>query len=196
MKITKKCDHCGVVFTRHFSKKENSKGRKALCCSRKCNKEMTDKNHPIKTFTCKQCKKKFQRRYYKHLPTPHFCSNKCKYISVKENHKAPWLTKLNQEPGRNARISKATMKQRVDMLRDRGEGKTYRKREGQHEHRTIMEKKLGRKLKSTEFIHHKDGNIRNNAISNLKLITPSKHASDHIKKRRASGERVGRKTCK
>lgn len=38
-------------------------------------------------------------------------------------------------------------------------------------YRKIMEQKIGRKLKSTEIVHHKDGNNENNNPSNLQLIT-------------------------
>ena len=46
-------------------------------------------------------------------------------------------------------------------------------------HREIMEEHLNRKLSSKEIVHHKDGNIRNNKISNLKITDRSKHASYH-----------------
>jgi len=44
-------------------------------------------------------------------------------------------------------------------------------------HRWVMEKRLGRKLYSEEIIHHKDGNKRNNDISNLTLFT-DRHEHD------------------
>jgi hypothetical protein len=38
-------------------------------------------------------------------------------------------------------------------------------------HRWVMEKNIGRKLKPTEVIHHRDGNKRNNSIDNLELFS-------------------------
>lgn len=46
------------------------------------------------------------------------------------------------------------------------------------QHRLVMEKYLGRYLKNSERIHHKDGNRRNNKISNLVLCDSNR---DHAK---------------
>ena len=42
-------------------------------------------------------------------------------------------------------------------------------------HRLVMEKHIGRYLLPTEHIHHKDGNKKNNDISNLQIISNSEH---------------------
>lgn len=46
------------------------------------------------------------------------------------------------------------------------------------EHRLIMEKKIGRRLKNIEVIHHIDTNRQNNKILNLWLCA---NMSEHIK---------------
>ena len=66
-----------------------------------------------------------------------------------------------------------------DALRDRGEGKTYRKRNGRHEHRIVAEKKIGRKLRRDEVVHHEDHDRRNNSPSNLSVMTKAAHARLH-----------------
>ena len=50
-------------------------------------------------------------------------------------------------------------------------------------HRLVMEEHLGRYLKKDEYVHHKDGNKLNNAVSNLELIYPQDHAKEHYKNR-------------
>jgi len=51
-------------------------------------------------------------------------------------------------------------------------------------YRQIMEKKIGRKLKSSEIVHHKDGNNENNHPSNLQLISSIKNHNKIPKKKR------------
>ena len=47
------------------------------------------------------------------------------------------------------------------------------------QHRIIMEAHLGRKLRSDEIVHHKDGNGQNNNINNLVLMSISAHSRLH-----------------
>ncbi len=79
----------------------------------------------------------------------------------------------------NAGVSRATTQQRADMLRDRGEGRTYRKRNGRHEHRVVAERMLGRTLRKGEVVHHIDGDKRNNDPSNLAVMTQGQHMREH-----------------
>ena len=67
---------------------------------------------------------------------------------------------------------------RGNLLRGRGEGKTYTKRLGKHEHRLVAEEKLGRPLRKGEVVHHIDGDYKNNDPNNL-MILPSQR--EHVK---------------
>jgi hypothetical protein len=50
------------------------------------------------------------------------------------------------------------------------------------EHRYVMELHLGRKLLPTEVVHHKDGDVANNVIDNLELISSqAEHMAEHRK---------------
>ena len=63
-------------------------------------------------------------------------------------------------------------------MRGRGEGKTYTKRLGKHEHRLVAEEKLGRPLRKEEVVHHIDGDYKNNDPNNL-MVLPSQR--EHVK---------------
>jgi hypothetical protein len=60
-----------------------------------------------------------------------------------------------------------------------GNGYRRYKDSGTYVHRNVAEKKLGRKLKAGEVVHHKDGNPLNNSPKNLKVY---KNQSQHMKK--------------
>ena len=47
------------------------------------------------------------------------------------------------------------------------------------EHRIVMMESLGRPLTTDEHVHHVDHDPTNNAIENLRLVTPSEHAATH-----------------
>jgi len=52
-----------------------------------------------------------------------------------------------------------------------------------YEHRYVMEHHLGRQLCRKEVVHHLDGNRHNNSITNLEVMSLSRHLSMHNRQR-------------
>ncbi len=76
-------------------------------------------------------------------------------------------------------VAVLTIEKRADAMRDRGGGRSYRKMRGRHEHRRVAELLIGRALTSSEIVHHKDHDKRNNAPENLEIMTRREHLFEH-----------------
>ncbi len=92
-----------------------------------------------------------------------------------------WL-KNHNTPERNAKVGRESAAKISSTRLARSTSKWYRKVRGRHEHRTVMEKHLGRKLGPNEIVHHDDEDKRNNDLSNLILTTRPEHARHHFSK--------------
>ena len=142
-------------------------------------------------LTCDWCGKPIERRQKKRH---NFCSRQCLadfssksknpdgYNALKDyTNMSQHMTTLNQEMNPERMTMETRAKLRAAHMNS-GEGKTYTKRYGCHEHRIVAEQILGRPLLPGEVVHHKDGNKRNNDPRNI-FVFPSQaeHARYHMK---------------
>ncbi len=109
---------------------------------------------------------------------PNGYSNLKDYRNMSKN-----MTRLNRDLNPTRMTPETRNKLRVAKLGS-GEGKTYSKRFGIHEHRIVAEQILGRKLQPGEVVHHIDGDKRNNSPINLMVLkSQSEHAKLHIREK-------------
>jgi hypothetical protein len=69
-------------------------------------------------------------------------------------------------------------------IKTRPDGYIRRSEDDKYEHRIILESYLGRKLNSSEFTHHKNGDTSDNRVNNLEVMTNSEHAKLHSARRK------------
>lgn len=146
-----KCETCGKQFVKRRSTTKY--------CSSKCSGEARRKRSLIK---CDFCGNEFERHEC-HIREHNFCSQNChvewQRIYTKGAMATRWKGGVHIQDG---------------YIFHKQEDGSYKA-----EHRLVVEKALGRPLRSDEIVRHLDENKQNNHIDNLIVVTKEEHIQIH-----------------
>ena len=88
-----------------------------------------------------------------------WCSQSCRMKTMNaERNPTRW-----QDENRDRKAAR-------ERMLGRGQGKTYPKYFGRHEHRVVAEQMLGRPLEPGEVVHHINGDKTDNRLENLEVF--------------------------
>jgi HNH endonuclease len=199
----KPCDVCGGGFRVTYS------SRKKRVCGLECLKKLRRKFF----LNCKQCNKELAPGYYRGRA---FCDAECRRLfgtnpanhplwnpdrirsckncgnqfeAGSEKKKKGMICSrkcYNEWIGKHGRTHRAPMGHvKMDI---KGGRKYVKVSEGKYqlEHRAVVESHLGRKLLSSEVVHHINGNHSDNRVENLLVTSQSNHMKIH-----KEAERIG-----
>ncbi len=126
---------------------------------------------PVKT-KCDLCGKEISMppSQYKRSKE-HFCSRQCH------------MQKMNAELN-PTRMTPEVRWKLSELRSGSGEGVTYKRRDGRHEHRIVAERVIGRSLAPGEVVHHINGDKRDNRPENIMVFkNQAEHARWHAQHR-------------
>jgi ribosomal protein L37AE/L43A len=158
---TKKCFFCEKEF---LPKKSSTK----YCC-RSCQakhvsaiygKQRAEKRKNGKIFSCLVCSKEFYAPAYR-METAKFCSRSCTSIANPSNtEKARMASPIMKRAGTSNQKKYIVINVNGRQIR---------------EHRHVMQVHLGRTLLPHEHVHHINGDVTDNQVENLMVLTNSEH---------------------
>ena len=169
MKIKVNCKVCKKSF---FTTPDRIKNNRGKYCSRKCQFKSLERKISRK---CGNCKKTLSIvRSKANQTNNNFCSEKCLSMGrskIASTHLVKWINK-----------NKGFEKQKFGLNGKAISLDGYYIYNGIKVHRLLMEKHIGRKLKSSEIVHHINGNKFDNRIENLQIVSRAEHNKIHFKK--------------
>ena len=149
---------------------------------------------PKVKIKCNACGRSFER-YPAAIRENNFCSRECAkvFTSARMSAYNRFDNKKNTSEGwsdeQREAVRHREQKNKGPCKRD-----TYPKEHGRHAHRVAAERKLGRKLKPGEVVHHIDGDKHNNDPENLMVFkNQQEHVKYHAEHPEESGVLLGRK---
>lgn len=156
--IYKECNFCQKSYKCHKSYSERSK-----YCSRICLGKSTPKRSNNEIIQCGFCHKEMKLPKSRKKQTSLgiiCCSRECKGKLMKSGNAGYGFKKIEKERNHGKYYA-----YKVIVVN----GKRVK------EHRWIVEKHIGRKLKKDEFVHHINGNSHDNRIENLMIVDNRSH---------------------